>query len=315
MAINDYDKPLVSVAITTCERPVTLKQTLLSVVNQTHENIEIFVVDDCSENRKVDLVMQEFTSRDSRIHYFPQATKGRIEENVNFLINKAKGKYFLYLNDDDWIDEDYIEKCVRFYEKNDDHSIVIGKTKFYKDEKFAFYGKTIEVVSSDPLKRLIEFHDNSLGSANCPNFGLIKTDTVKKVKMKNVLGHDNVWVANLSVYGKIKTLDEVSIHRRLGGSSESLKKSATIHKYSMLGKAFPFISLWFNLVKDILVDSYVLKRFNFLQRISLAINLTLMILFKNKKYLNNYKQRKALVGNVEEGYLSDTIYSEERLKV
>ena len=72
--------------------------------------------------------------------------------NANFLSERAAGKYTIYLNDDDWLDNDYVEKCVEFLENNPDYSMVSPSSILYPYNYFDFakkIGKKCKVVKLD----------------------------------------------------------------------------------------------------------------------------------------------------------------------
>jgi len=107
---NKYD-PRVTIGIPTYNRADDyLKQTLTSALNQTYENMEVIV----SDNRSTDnteAVVNSFN--DSRIRYFRQPENIGANNNFNFCLKQAKGEYFLLLLDDDLIDCDFIETCMK----------------------------------------------------------------------------------------------------------------------------------------------------------------------------------------------------------
>lgn len=90
--------PLVSVIVTTFNREELLKETLLSLLNQTYTGFELIVVDNYS-NYEFFKVIEEFG--DDRIRPFQNANNGIIAVNRNFGISKARGKYLAFCDDDD----------------------------------------------------------------------------------------------------------------------------------------------------------------------------------------------------------------------
>jgi len=106
---NRYD-PRVTIGIPTYNRADDyLKQTLTSALNQTYQNIEIIVADNCSTDNTEKYVN---SINESRIRYFRQNKNIRANDNFNFCLEHAKGDYFLLLHDDDLIDEDFVEVCM-----------------------------------------------------------------------------------------------------------------------------------------------------------------------------------------------------------
>lgn len=98
---------LISVVIPVYKRPDALKRTLESVIDQTHTNIEILVIDDGSE---IELfpVIEELN--DARISYF------KLEHNNanvarNYGIVHSKGQYIAMLDADDLWLNNHLESC------------------------------------------------------------------------------------------------------------------------------------------------------------------------------------------------------------
>jgi glycosyltransferase involved in cell wall biosynthesis len=108
-------EPLVSVIIPTYNRPEYLKQAINSAIQQTYQNLEIIVSDNCSSENPQALV-ESF--QDSRIKFW------RHEQNIGMLKNQfhgfkiAKGKYVASLHDDDMWNEDFLSKLVPNLEAN-----------------------------------------------------------------------------------------------------------------------------------------------------------------------------------------------------
>ena len=103
--------PLVTIAIPTYNRADGyLKQALESALNQTYSNIEIIISDNCSPDN-TETVVKGFS--DPRIRYFRQTENIGANNNFNFCIEQARGIYFLLLQDDDMIDNDFVDVCMK----------------------------------------------------------------------------------------------------------------------------------------------------------------------------------------------------------
>lgn len=103
--------PSVTIAIPTYNRgDKYLKESLDSSLGQTYSNIEILISDNCSTDNTPEVIG---SYKDSRIRYFRQKRNLGQRGNMNFLLQQAKGDYFLMLHDDDSIDSDFIETCIK----------------------------------------------------------------------------------------------------------------------------------------------------------------------------------------------------------
>jgi glycosyltransferase involved in cell wall biosynthesis len=111
---------LVSVIIPSFNRFITLNNTIESILNQTHKNIEIIVVNDGStderyykENDNFKMVnLLNLTSNSKIIYGFP---------NIGYVVNQglkiAKGKYICCIGDDDLFMPTKIEEQLRILEE------------------------------------------------------------------------------------------------------------------------------------------------------------------------------------------------------
>lgn len=122
------EQPLVSVGLPIYNRPEGLQRTLECFINQTYSNIEIIIADNCSPNPEVEKIAREYVAKDARISYFRHDENKGWGYNTNFVIEKAKGDYFLRATDDDWWDITFIDKIMDDMLR--DSSIVLGFSNF-----------------------------------------------------------------------------------------------------------------------------------------------------------------------------------------
>ena len=208
---------LVSIGIPVYNRPEGLERALRSIQSQTYKKLEIIISNDCSPNPEIDIIIKKWASADKRISYFYQSTPLRTVSNFSFVKDQAKGKYFLWL-DDDWIDDDYIEKCVIFLEKNPDYSVACGRCCYHESESKILNDHTnISIDQNSYLSRLfIYFRSVSL---NGYFYGVMRYEYAKSFKLPNQLAFDWCIVAYLCFKGKIKLIKVTSNHILKGGMS------------------------------------------------------------------------------------------------
>ena len=127
---HPQNQPLVSIITPTYNRPEYLKLALESAVQQTYQNIEIIVSDNCSPENPESIVK---SFGDSRIRFFRNQSNLGMFPNTMNAFKKAKGKYVASLLDDDLWEKDFLAKLVPALEANSnlalafcDHYIVDG---------------------------------------------------------------------------------------------------------------------------------------------------------------------------------------------
>lgn len=128
--------PLVSIIVRTCGRPAVLRETLISLRNQTYPNLEVVVVEDgqeCADS----MIKNEFS--DMNILYHTTGEKVGRSKAGNKAMELAHGKYLNFLDDDDLFYADHVEVLVRTLEKSSNRAA------------YAFGFETpIEVESREP---------------------------------------------------------------------------------------------------------------------------------------------------------------------
>ncbi len=124
--------PLVTIGIPTYNRADSfLKQGLSSALNQTYPNIEIIVSDNCSTDN-TEAVVKHFD--DPRIRYFKQEVNIGSVNNSNFCLSQARGDYFLLHHDDDLIDPDFLETCMKAVNYSTDIGIIRTGTRIIDND-------------------------------------------------------------------------------------------------------------------------------------------------------------------------------------
>jgi len=129
---SNTSSPLVSIAVPTYNRANSfLKKSLASAINQTYQNIEIIVSDNASTDN-TELVVKSFNDR--RIRYFKQNENIGAVPNSNYCLDQAKGIYFTQLHDDNLIDKDFIEICLKSVGYSEDIGVIRTGTRLIDAE-------------------------------------------------------------------------------------------------------------------------------------------------------------------------------------
>lgn len=107
--------PKVSIIIPVYNVKKYLKKCIESIVNQTFRDIEIIIINDGSTDGSCKLLAQ---MKDERIVIINKENEG-LSSARNVGIEMAKGKYLAFVDSDDWVASEYIEKMYDVCEKYD----------------------------------------------------------------------------------------------------------------------------------------------------------------------------------------------------
>ena len=111
-----------------------------SCIAQTYSNIEIVVVDDGSSDETYNVV-KAYADKDERIKLYQQENGG-VSSARNRALDMCTSDYVLFLDSDDWLEVDTVEKLVEKIEHNNKLLISSGCYYAYFDENGEIY-KTI----------------------------------------------------------------------------------------------------------------------------------------------------------------------------
>ena len=153
-------EPMVSVVIPAYNVTKTLQRLLDCLLNQTWQNLQIILVDDGSEDGTV-LMAREAAEKEPRLTVVTQGNLG-ISYARNAGLALCEGKYIRFIDADDTLPLDSIERMVRRAEK-DGSELVIGGYDQYFGERRSFHnlaGRDDTVPCDDMMRHLCD-HANS----------------------------------------------------------------------------------------------------------------------------------------------------------
>lgn len=162
--VNEYpvEQPLVSILIRTCGRPAMLRETLISVRNQTYSNIEVVIVEDGPDISRA-MIDSEFS--DLNIRYYSTGEKqGRCIVG-NLAMEYANGQYLNFLDDDDVLYADHVEVLCSQLVKNPDKKAAYAHAfetpiKVHSRDPYEYTEIFHNVQHRQPFNRLILLHHN-----------------------------------------------------------------------------------------------------------------------------------------------------------
>ncbi|TKX30150.1 hypothetical protein CQA38_00470 [Campylobacter sp. MIT 12-5580] len=145
-----------------------ITQALNSCINQTFKDIEIIVVDDCGQDKSIEIA-KEFALKDERVKIvYNKENQGTFTARNNGVLT-AKGEYLLFLDPDDYLDEKTCERLFEILEQNKDFKLDFIMFNFYQqDEKYHFFKQ--DTITKNKLLTKQEFQRLYFNKdANCYN--------------------------------------------------------------------------------------------------------------------------------------------------
>ncbi len=197
-----------------------LKECINSVLNQTYRNMEILLIDDGSTDGTSEICDSYAENENVKVFHLKN---GGVSKARNFGINKANGFYLMFIDSDDYIENNMVEKMVNSFENNDVEMVACGYDFVYKDKKIKPDFPNNVLFTSEEAKREI-FLSNSI-----QGFSVNKLYISKIIKENNILFDENIKICEdmlfvfeyLSNIKNIYSFSDTLYHYRMRKSSAS----------------------------------------------------------------------------------------------
>lgn len=131
--MNRQNNPLVSVIVPVYNVEQYLDECLNSIRQQTYENLEIIVVEDCSTDKSLEVLSKHLN--DQRIKLIRHEKNSGLSAARNTGIDAAKGDYIMFVDSDDHIHNNLIQLCLDNTSKKELDFIVFDFQSFYDGDK------------------------------------------------------------------------------------------------------------------------------------------------------------------------------------
>ncbi len=122
-----------------------------SIVNQTHKNLEIIIVDDGSPDRCPE-ICDRWAERDNRIKVIHKRNEGVAKARFDGLA-AATGEYIAFVDSDDWADEDMYEYLLKIME-------MTGSQVSSVSAKIIDESDSTEILDPSANEEKIQVYDN-----------------------------------------------------------------------------------------------------------------------------------------------------------
>lgn len=229
----DKNSPLISVVMPVYNTERFVAQAIESVLNQTYQNLELILVNDCSTDKSL-LILESYARKDKRVRIISNEKNIGVAHTRNLGIQAAKGAYIALLDSDDLWEETKIEKQLT--------QIINAQAKIsycslaMVDED----GKKIKEFS---VPETTDYKEMLVRCFFTCSSVLIEATLLKSNLFKAEYYHEDylLWVELLSQNAKAVGLTEVlAYYRQLTGSRSHSKLKAAINRWRIYRGALGF---------------------------------------------------------------------------
>jgi glycosyltransferase involved in cell wall biosynthesis len=273
-------QPLLTVGLPIYNGEKTIEKILDSILNQHFENF-ILVISDNGSTDSTQKICENYARNDSRINYIRQEKNIGLLNNWNFILKKAKTKYFMWIEADDYYDSSFIEDNIRVLENNDNFVGSISNSIYFDGHDKS--PQSINAIGTYEEKSRTYLKFNR-GTAI---FAIYRTNSFQK---SIVYGEYGAWdlriMINILKFGDLNVINKIQHYKSAKGiSSKSYLKYMLNNKINFFRIIIPYMP----------VTSLCIKKFgftfffkNFILFLRLNSNGTLFMTRDIFKFCKNY---------------------------
>lgn len=226
---------MITVGVTTYNIDKYLSQFFDSLFNQSFKDFEVIVVDDNSSDNTLNIIKDYKQKYSDKFQYLqtdknlgsPAHTRNKILDS--FTIN---GEYIIFLDGDDILEYNFLEKLFNNLIENNSDIAVCGFERF-DDETGKVYSKEMVNFKYKSLER--KDFDDSLCFINASLWNkLIRYKCIKNIRFKYVRGPEDslFMIETYQNINKISFVNDILIHYRVRYNSVVNASLETVYKYS-----------------------------------------------------------------------------------
>lgn len=203
--------PLLSICIPAYKSGDRLSATVESALNQSIGDVEIIISNDggfaCAALDQV--------RRHPRVTVFDQPTRLGWVENSNFVLSRARGRYFMILPHDDQIAPDYASECIGLLERSPAAFAACSDIRYGEDGLIGF--EPIRGGRTDRIANVLQNHLNAVSYR-----AIMRRDPRRWAGLRLLHNTpadylvDTIWILQQAVQGEILRVDAPLYHKYYG---------------------------------------------------------------------------------------------------
>lgn len=242
------ENELVSIIMPTYNCAKFIKETIESVLNQTYENWELVIVDDCS-NDNTEEIVESFNDKRIKYHKLEKNSGAAVARTT--AMKMAIGNYMAFLDSDDLWKKEKLEKQLEFMKKNNYNFTCTAYEQI--DEEGNKLNKVIKTKKKANYNRILL--DCPVGNStvmyNVDNLGKFEVPNIRK------RNDDALWLQILKKEKFIYGMPDVLMEYRIRNNSISSNKLSLIKYHWQLYRKIEHLSVirsafhicWWGMIK------------------------------------------------------------------
>ncbi len=154
--------PLISIILPVYNGEKTIRLCVDSMLAQDFKDFELIIVDDGSQDNSLEVIKQNYSTH-SNIKIYSKSNGGESSAR-NYGVDRAEGKWITFIDQDDYVDSDYLSSFMQKEELREDTFYVVGeKEGFSIDSLMPQYNIYASGETNETMLQLLSNNDTTWG--------------------------------------------------------------------------------------------------------------------------------------------------------
>ncbi|MEY4640321.1 MAG: hypothetical protein RLZZ227_315 [Pseudomonadota bacterium] len=298
-------RPLISLGMPVRNEAAFLESALQSLLAQTGVDIELIISDNESTDATAE-ICAHYAQKDARIRYHRFEHNAGVIGNFRFVLQQAKGDYFMWASGHDVWGTDYLQRCALALHENPGAMIAFG-TPHWIGPDGALLARRWGWSDTRGLSVPGRYFTVFWGHMN-PVVGLIRTRELQALRVDDIVGLDLALLLALAMHGDFVHVPGTNWCRRDVRSEMSYRQKLERYRSkdyaldtSWIGQHFPLLRLPLRLLRDVCKSGLSARsRFQIIALLLVSLPLKYWV-ERTLKSANAVAQVRALSSEVETG--------------
>ncbi len=191
--------PIISIGMPVFNGAQFIQNALDSLLSQTVTDFELIISDNASTD-ETENICRKYAEQDSRIRYVRQPRNMGSAFNFKFVLDEARGEYFLWAACDDVRSPDFIEVNFRFLSEHPEFVSSTCPNGF--DDRILDQQRLINfALDGEPFERFVQFFNNCWASHGI-FYSLVKTEVLRGCEIVGQSFFASDWAIDLYLASK-----------------------------------------------------------------------------------------------------------------
>ena len=214
--------PFVSVIMPAYNAEKYIASAIESILNQTYENFELIIVEDCSVDKTLEVIRRY--SADSKLKLTQNERNKGIAYSTNRGMDYAKGKYIALMDDDDIAVRERLELQVNYLEKYTEIDILGGRSNDIDSQGRLIRRGNVPKYNPKYIKATLLFQGMAFRNGTTMMRRYF-TDRYHLRYQENCYGmQDLKFFIDSSKVGNISSIGDLLLYYRIHGDNETKRR-------------------------------------------------------------------------------------------